>query len=343
MPRRPPKLAALLDTVAGRSPVLVVTHDNPDPDALASAAALRALLQQRAKVTCDIAYGGMIGRAENRALVDILELPVRPLRDVQLAAYPVLAIVDFQHTVGHHSLPADRLPDIVFDHHPVQPGSRAAPFYDFRSRVGATCTILAQYLFAADATIDWRLATALTYGIKSETRDLARETEQIDIETYVRLYPLADKRRLAQIEMAPVGREYFATLKDALDGAHQYGDALVISSLGRMPNGDMAAEMADVFLRLNGLRCAVVMGRFDKQLVVSVRTLSHEDNAGAMIQQVFGARGSAGGHGCMAAGQIPLDGEDAAACAELERDVIRGFRRIFKVTSGRGRRLVSRG
>lgn len=343
MSRRPPKLQALLDTVGGRSPVLVLTHDNPDPDALASAAALRALLQQRAQVQCDIAYGGRIGRAENRALVDVLNLPVRPIEAVELARYPVLAIVDFQHTAGHHSLPSERVPDIVIDHHPVKRGSRAVPFYDYRRRVGATCTIVAQYLFAAEVDIDWRLATALTYGIKSETRDLARETEPIDIETYLRLYPLADKRRLAEIEMAPVGAGYFAVLAEALERARVYGDALVITALGAMPNGDMAAEMADIFLRLAGLRCAVVMGRFEGQLIVSVRTPSHTDDSGAIIERVFAHRGSAGGHGCMAAGQIPLDGQDEAAYTALEQDLTRGFRRAFKVTAGPGRKLVPRG
>lgn len=340
MAQRRPRLKQLIRTVHGRSPVLVVAHDYPDPDALASAAALRVLLQRCAKVKCDIAYGGMIGRAENRALVDLLRLPVKPLASVRLERYAAVAIVDFQHTSGNHSLPANFVPDIVIDHHPVQRGSRAVPFHDFWSGVGSTCTILCRYLSAAGIVPDRRLATALTYGIKSETRDLARETQAIDIETYVRLYPLADKRRLAQIEMAPVDTEYYTVLAGALAHARLYGRTLVVTRLGTVPTPDVAAEMADIFLRLNELRCAVAVARCNGQVIVSVRTCSHADNAGDLIQRAFRGRGSAGGHGQMAAGRIAVPGGGDAAYAALERDLIRSFRRLFDVTSGPGRRLV---
>lgn len=341
MVRRAPKLTALLATVAGRSPVLIMTHDHPDPDALASAAALEAVLRHRAKVQCTVAYGGLIGRAENRALVQVLPVPVRPIAELDLAAYPVVAMVDCQHPAGNHALPRTRVPDIVFDHHPVLRGSRTVAFHDFRPRIGATCTMLCQYLFGAEVPLTKRLATAIAYGIKSETRDFSRGTTRLDLETFLRLSPEADHRQLAKIAMAPVGPGYYTTLSTALERARVYGGILVTTSLDELPNRDMAAEIADSFLRLDGVRCIVATGRFHDQLVVSVRTVLEEDDAGVLIRAAFAGRGSAGGHECMAAGTISLAGQNAAARTHLERDVVRAFRRAFHVTAGGGRRLVS--
>lgn len=340
MTRQRAKLDKLLQVLDGRGPVLVVTHDNPDPDALASAAGLQALFRQKAGVKALIAYGGEIGRAENRALVERLGLDVVPVNQVVLEDYPVIAIVDFQHNAGNHSLPRGLIPAIVIDHHPPLKGSRRVPFYDLRRKVGATCTIVAQYLFEAEIEPTSDLATALVYGIKSETRDLARETSPLDIETYVRLYPRADKRLLASIEMAPVGPEYFNLLVSAITKARIYGDRLIATVLGPIANADVVAEMADLFLRLHGLRCIVVIGRFEGRLIVSIRTLSHDDNAGEIIQQVFGERGSAGGHAQMAAGQLPVPEGTAAAFQAAERELVRGFRRAFDATAGPGRPLV---
>ncbi|HYH46450.1 MAG TPA: bifunctional oligoribonuclease/PAP phosphatase NrnA, partial [Thermoanaerobaculia bacterium] len=76
------KLSELIrrDSRGGRW--LVLTHDNPDPDALASAMILSNVLRSAFKQRVTIAYGGIVGRAENRAFVRVLKLPIVPISRV---------------------------------------------------------------------------------------------------------------------------------------------------------------------------------------------------------------------------------------------------------------------
>ena len=73
------RLRKLLAVAKGHERALVLTHDNPDPDAVASACGLAHLLHQCAGVTATAAYGGIIGRAENKAMLKVLHLPITPL------------------------------------------------------------------------------------------------------------------------------------------------------------------------------------------------------------------------------------------------------------------------
>ena len=67
--------------------------------------------------------------------------------------------------------------------------------------------------------------------------------------------------------------------------------------------------MADLLLRLEGIRWVLCVGIHDDVLMLSVRTrLAH--GAAGLIRHIVGTRGTAGGHGSMAGGQIPLEGAD---------------------------------
>ena len=152
--------------------MLIVMQDNPDPDSIASAVALRSLANELGGVRCTIAHGGTVGRSENQELVHYLELTLRSFRDVNRVRFEMIALVDTQPGTGSNSLLADALPDIVIDHHPVRRLRRSVRFTDIRSSYGATSTILWEYLVAAEITPDKPLATAVLYGILSDTQNL---------------------------------------------------------------------------------------------------------------------------------------------------------------------------
>src|SRR6185295_7448317 len=154
---------------------LVLTHDNPDPDALASAQLLARLLRQAFQQKVTAAYGGIVGRAENREMVRNLRFPFSHVRHLSLKKYQHFALVDTQPRTGNNQLPARIVPDIVIDHHPLRSNTQTGPFYDIRPKYGATATILAEYLLAADIQPTHALTTALIYAIRSETQDFARE------------------------------------------------------------------------------------------------------------------------------------------------------------------------
>ena len=113
---------------------LILTHDNPDPDSIAAAAALGKILRQAFKRPVTIAYGGIIGRAENQEMVKVLGIHLSHIRHLNWRHYRHFALVDCQPQTGNNQLPADQVPDVVFDHHPVRRATRAARFTDIRTQ-----------------------------------------------------------------------------------------------------------------------------------------------------------------------------------------------------------------
>ena len=318
----------LFKAVEGARSALMVTHDDPDPDAMASAMALAYLLQQHLDLTATLACGGIIGRAENKAMVRLLDIDMHPLDELDPREYDVIALVDGQPAAGNVSLPLDIAPTIVVDHHSaVHSEMTGVRFADLRPACGATSTIVTGYLRATDLVPDQRVATALLYGIKADTMGLARAAGDADIEAYLYLLPLADSKILAQIENAQVPLAYFRAFEDALERTYLYHD-VVICSLGPMDWPDLAAEMADFLLRWEGASWVVCLGLFDDSIIVSVRTTDLDGDAGLVVQEVVSGLGTGGGHGLMAGGRVPLDGESPTG-------MIRRLRRRFLRRLGR--------
>jgi nanoRNase/pAp phosphatase (c-di-AMP/oligoRNAs hydrolase) len=317
------RLEALLAVVVGVEELLILPHNDPDPDAIASALALRHLLAETAGIRSTIAYRGIVGRAENKALVRYLGRPLHRLEAKDLARGLPVALVDTQPGAGNHPCRRDKGPHLVFDHHPLQEGSGKVPFADIRSDLGATSTILLQYLQAAGIEPSAQLATALFYGIKTDTQALVRAAGPEDVAAYFYLQRLLDIEALVEIERAQVPREYFRRLHAALDAARVYGNA-VISYVGPMQRPDLAAEMADLLLRLDGILWAVCMGTYEGQVILAVRSRHPRGGAGYLVQAVVGDQGTAGGHGVMASGQVPVYGQEPEVVARrLEMEVLR--------------------
>ena len=327
------RLNLLLDALRGAHAILILPHNDPDPDAIAGAVALRYLLQTCLDIQSEIAYKGIIGRAENKALVRELGDPLHPLWPSDLEQEAMIALIDTQPGAGNNALPPGRRATVVLDHHIGYPGHAAqaalpnsddqgrrdidqhgtgvearAEFVDVRTDVGAISTMLTEYVQSAGIEPPPTLATALFYGIKTDTWGLSRGASQPDLDAYFYLQQRADLEMLARIERAQVPREYFQSLVAALQAARRY-DHLVVSYLDSMSYPDLAAEMADLLLRLEGIRWVLCVGIHDDVLMLSVRTrLAH--GAAGLIRHIVGTRGTAGGHGSMAGGQIPLEGAD---------------------------------
>lgn len=298
-------LAAVLD---GVQKVLILPHNDPDPDAIAASLALKHLLDQIFDVKAQIAYRGIIGRAENKALVRYLGNPLTRLTsDKPKTALPV-ALIDTQPNAGNNPLPPGASAVIVIDHHPSYTGLPEAGYVDIRTDVGATATILTEYLLAAQVSISTPLATALFYGIQTDTMGLVRDVSPADREAYFFLQTLVDVEALAQIETAQVPAEYFRSLAAALQATRLYND-LAVAYLGNLDYPDLGAEMADLFQRLRGISWVICLGVYGDELIISVRSRSKRVGAGRLVREIVREMGSAGGHGAMAAGHIPLSAE----------------------------------
>jgi len=342
MTRTTPKtrLARLKQVLDGARNLLIILQNNPDPDAIAAAVALRALANTLLEIPCSVAHGGSIGRAENQALLRYLGLNTRPMEAIDPARFDRLAMVDAQPGAGNVTFdPAVRL-DVIIDHHPIRRESRSARFTDIRRRFGATSTILYEYLKAARIEIEPPLATALVYGIRSDTQDLGRETTRADIAAFLDLYPLANQRVLGRIMSAPLPPLYFAKLRRALDNALVYGPR-VVTYLDALESPEFVAEAADLLLRVEGATWTLCAGLIDGWLHLSLRTTDRERHAGHIARNLAGHKGFGGGHQALAAAQIPLAPElrDPAQVRRKVRSLVKRFLRATGSTRDVGRPL----
>ena len=85
-----------LKCVPEESRVLLVTHPNPDPDAIASAFALRHLVKEKRNAAGTLAYWGVVGRKENAAMLDILEIEMVEIGGVDAGFFDRIVLVDSQ-------------------------------------------------------------------------------------------------------------------------------------------------------------------------------------------------------------------------------------------------------
>lgn len=333
-------VAALIEWTRGRGRVLIVTHDNPDPDSIAAAVALRHLLLVKTGQDAVIAYGGIIGRGENRSMVELLEIRMVPICELDIDQFAVVCMVDTQPNTGNNSFPGERPVHLVIDHHAPKTDLSAVYWVDIRTQYGASATILYEYLCLQQVSINTRLATSLFYAIKSETQDLGREWSKADREAYLKLLPLSNNRILFDIIHPQVPREYFFSFRTAIENALVYGPVLVFN-LRQISHPDLVAELADFLLRQQGIRYVLGMGWYEGTQILSMRALEHDAKLGQVIQQMVEGLGTAGGHGMIAGGQIREMGEDDAAQQELERLLTRRLFKALELSPVPGEQLLA--
>jgi nanoRNase/pAp phosphatase (c-di-AMP/oligoRNAs hydrolase) len=295
------KIKELRAMVGEGDRVAIVLQDDPDPDAMASAMALRTLLG-RNKLTTPIFAFKPVTRPENLTMEHLLEIEILPAHTDELRAFDKIAMVDVQPPYFGERIPRA---DIAIDHHPGYPGG-AAPFEDVRTKYGATATIMTEYLVTADEKISERLATALLYGIRSDTLALSRRVTDDDLQAYTRLVPLANYSVLRQIDRPELPLSFAQILARAMKRL-LVKDHIVVLHLGSVERDDLIVQMADFCLQFEGVAWAAVAGKLGSKLVISVRNHGmHGDNAGETVKNLFADIGSAGGHRNMSKAVIPL-------------------------------------
>ena len=281
--------------------VLILLHNDPDPDALASGLALRNLLR-RTKTTAIIGAIQGVTRPENLRMANMLDIHVEQITPASFQEFERIATVDVQpHYFGGL---LDRA-DLVIDHHPEQPGYSAV-FKDIRADYGSTCTILTEHLRAVDVNISERTATAMLYAIKSDTLFFARHTNRVDLEAFTFLYPLADAALIRKMEGAEITLERLEYVTRASQGGIMR-DQVFSAFIGDAPREDFIPYTADFFLQLEDVKWTIVAGVVNGTFIVSVRNLGYSRNAGEFVKRCFGDIGSAGGHRAMAKAVVPID------------------------------------
>ena len=292
------------------SPLLILTHDFPDPDALASAYALQHLTQTAFGIQSRIVYDGEIGRTENKTMVRLLRIPVRRFRRASLKKFAAVALVDTQPVFENNPYPRNRRAAIVIDQH----GSVTPPEADFvivDPGCGATCVILAQALLAYGEAIPARVATALAYGILTDTLDLYRAQRPDVVQTYLDVLQSADMRTLAMIQNPTRSRRFFVTLGKGITQALLYRK-LLVSHLGPVETPDLVSQVAEFLLAYERISWCLTTGRYRGRLHASLRSVRVDVQAGEVLRDCFVNPREAGGHGPIAGGsfRVGLDATD---------------------------------
>jgi nanoRNase/pAp phosphatase (c-di-AMP/oligoRNAs hydrolase) len=280
--------------------ILILLQDDPDPDAIASGLALRQVLG-RNKQTAPLGSFGRVTRPENIAMVKLLEIEIEKITKDTIDNFDQVAVVDLQPP--HLADPPEEV-DLVIDHHPEQFNYKSH-IKDIRPSYGATSTILLEYLLCTNSTIGTRLATAMLYGIKSDTFALSREVNEWDVEAFSYLYPLANQNLMRRIERPELPPAALDALSLALKNRRVI-DKVAFVHLGRVERDDLIPQMADFSLSFEGIEWAFVSGVFDSNYIISVRNVGYVRAAGRVVKEAFGSIGSAGGHASMAKAIIPL-------------------------------------
>jgi nanoRNase/pAp phosphatase (c-di-AMP/oligoRNAs hydrolase) len=326
------RLRRTLQTVEGT--LAVVMHDNPDPDAIASAVALGRIAES-VGVEAVPCYYGSINHQENRALVNLLDLELRRLDPEDgIEEFGGFALVDHSRPGVNDQLPPELEVDVVVDHHPPREpvGGR---FVDLRSEVGATSTLLTTYLrrFGVEDYGGSVVATALLYGIRVDTADFSREVTTADFEAAAALLPYADTDLLDRVESPAVSPETLDTFGRAIR-AREIRGSVLSTCVGRVTDRDALAQAADRLLDMQGVSTTMIFG-YDRDddgggtVYASARSRGTNLDVGETLRLAFDELGSAGGHADMAGAQVPLsalgrdvvemDGEELA---EAVRDVV---------------------
>ncbi|WP_277541415.1 DHH family phosphoesterase [Haloarcula laminariae] len=330
------QLGDVIDATEERMAILV--HRSPDPDSIASAAALRAIAESR-DVEADIVYEGEIGHQENRAFVNLLGIELTSREEVDLDEFDTFALVD---VAKGGELSVDDI-DIIIDHYEHDDEYDAA-FSDIRPNVSATSTILTKYIQELDLTLDQTVATALLYGIRAETLDFKRDTTPADLTAAAYLYPFADHDTLEQVESPSMSPETLDVLAEAIRNREVQGSHLV-SNAGFIRDRDALSQAAQHLLNLEGITTTAVFAIADDTIYLAARSKDIRMNIGKVLADAFGEMGETAGHSTDASVEIPLgiftgldtSDDNRDTLLELTEEAVKG--KLFEamgVDSGEG-------
>jgi nanoRNase/pAp phosphatase (c-di-AMP/oligoRNAs hydrolase) len=296
------RLRRLRKACDGAKDLHIIIYANPDPDALASAFALKKILETK-KRTVKIGYTGAVGRPENASMIRRLEIPASPVSEEEAAKSDVIAIVDSQpHFFTDFNLPRC---DIVIDHHPLHDGIQVG-FTDIRTDYQSTSSIMTEYLRTAGFHLTKNLASALFYGIKTDTRHFMGDISPGDIEAVKWLRRKADRYIVKQIEFSQFSQEGLDYFSIALV-RRRFSNGVMFSHLGPVPFFDVCVQVADFFVRVENVSWALVSGVVGNALIVVFRNDGIKKDAGYLARAAFNSIGSAGGHKSMGRAEVKQD------------------------------------
>ncbi len=278
----------------------VLVMINADPDAIASAMAVKRLLWRRVANTT-ISNINIINRPDNLAMIRLLGVDLIYVDDIDMNHFNRFVIVDSQP--DHHECFSMFKPDVIIDHHPES--CAIATYNDIRPEYGANATIMTEYLRTAKIKPSSKLATGLFHAIKTDTGNFERQTIIEDIRAFQFLYKYSNTHLAQTIEHGEIRYDFLKYFQHALINK-KMRRGKIFAHLGNVINPDVCVLVADFFMRVDNSSWSIVSGKYNKTLVVIFRHSGFHKSAGKVAKKAFGNVGTAGGHKSMARAEIPV-------------------------------------
>ena len=297
-----------ISTISDNSKVTIFCHDNPDPDALASALAMSELFASHGH-SSQIVHGGTIEHHQNQAMVRELAIPVRRLiLDWEITDLikesDIIVAVDFHRPGANNIMPTNCIPHIIIDHHTVD-DSVTADLAMVSSEYSSTSSMVASLLMSSDFAMNSRVATALAFGIKTDTLGFTRNFNAVDVRALLWINAWVDKDKLRAIEMPPRSIAALESFSNALSDKQQI-DKLILAPVHNLTDRDSLAQIADFLLPTEGIDTVITYGLRRNKVILSVRSNKADFHVGKALSRAF-PDGLAGGHKSLGGGQIPSD------------------------------------
>jgi nanoRNase/pAp phosphatase (c-di-AMP/oligoRNAs hydrolase) len=293
------RLEKFLTLFSSDNRVLVVI--NADPDAIASAMAVKRLLWRKVSEV-KITYFNEIKRPDNLTMLRVLDIDIIPIKEIHAKKFDKFVVVDSQP--DHHECFAMFRYDAIIDHHPVS--CDCAAFNDIRPEYGACSTMMTEYIKAAEIKPSEHLATALIMGIKTDTKGFLRHTAMEDVRAFQFLYRYASASLISRIEKAEFREKDLDFLARAIK-RKKIINHRVYAHTGKIESPDQCVITADFFMKVDSANWSIVSGFYDKKLIIIIRNDGLRRSAGNTVKEAFDFIGSAGGHRSMARVEIKLE------------------------------------
>ncbi len=322
--------------------VVVITHNSPDPDAIAAGWALHTLVKSVLEKPVRLIGGGAIVRAENVFMVERLKPPLELVDSFEPEEGCAPVLVDCGPDAANHLLREGELKPVgVIDHHQSTRTRKRLRFRDVRPRAAAAATITGQYLREQKVEPEKLLATGLLYAVRTETLGRHRPYTRTDRGVVSWLAERADHQLLTEIQNAPLPPEYFDQLLRALASAFLYG-SVGVCFMPEAGGPEIVGEVADLLIRCTGVERVLCGAKIDDDLVLSSRATAAGGDATALLEKTLGGLGPCGGHQARAGGKVAAGEEGRVITQELLDEVKGRWLEVCGVKEGRGNRLVAR-
>ncbi|MHC5108743.1 MAG: DHH family phosphoesterase [Planctomycetota bacterium] len=331
------RLLGILDKYAE---VVVIMHNNPDPDAMAAGWALTLMIHRKLHKPVRLIARGPVLRAENLQFLKLLEPPVQLIDEYEKSVGHAPILIDCSPGAQNHLLGGRQAPVAVVDHHESRGDGFRIRFRDARPHVTASASIVTRYLREQRIEPTSKLATALVYAIRTEMIGSHKPLARIDHSALRWLSGYADYDVLAAIENPPLPQSYYEEMLLGLDRVLSYSDC-ALCFLPRLRTPETVAEFADLLIRCEGLTCVLCAGRIGDDLMLSARSQDEDRAALSLLGQVLEGIGHFGGHRHRAAGSVSMV-KTGREPSDLEQCVRHRWLEACGCGGRRGRRLVRR-